>query len=79
MMDNVLLLFKISINFCIFSENVDNLNAEGFANFVCLKKLNEKYTKMAVLMSYHKLVERDSKHVDYCWKCEKNLEEFSNK
>ncbi|XP_070503043.1 uncharacterized protein [Chironomus tepperi] len=24
---------------------------------------------MAVLMSYHKLVERDSKHVDYCWKC----------
>jgi len=28
---------------------------------------------MAVLMSYHKLVERDSKHVDYCWKCENNL------
>ncbi|KAL7023499.1 hypothetical protein ACKWTF_012644 [Chironomus riparius] len=24
---------------------------------------------MAVLMSYHKLIERDSKHVDYCWKC----------
>lgn len=24
---------------------------------------------MAVLMTYHKLVERDSKHIDYCWKC----------
>lgn len=28
---------------------------------------------MAVLMSYHKLVERDSKHVDFCWKCKKRL------
>lgn len=47
--------------------STDHLSKEELEQIVVPRQTRAQL-KMAVLMSYHRLIEKDSQHVSYCWK-----------